>query len=57
MLSHPTYSPDIVPANFFLFPKLKILMRGMRFEAVSSTQQTAMRQLKEIQEEAFFSGI
>jgi hypothetical protein len=36
MLSHPPYSPDLAPADFFLFPKLKIVMEGTRFEAVSS---------------------
>jgi hypothetical protein len=53
VLSHPTYSLDIAPANFFLFPKLKIVMNGTRFGAVSSIQQTVIRELKAIQEEAF----
>jgi hypothetical protein len=39
--------------TFFLFPKLKIAMKGTRFEAVSSIQQTVMREVKAIREEAF----
>jgi hypothetical protein len=54
VLSHPPYSPDLAPADFFLFPNLKITMKGTRFEAVSSIQQTVSRDLKAIREEAFF---
>jgi hypothetical protein len=53
VLSHPPYSPDLVPADSLLFPKLKIVMKGMRFKAVSLIQQTVMRELKAIQEEVF----
>jgi hypothetical protein len=53
VLSHPPYSPDLVPAYFFLFPELKIAMKGASFEAVSSIQQTVMRELKVIREEVF----
>jgi hypothetical protein len=48
MLFHPPYSPDLAPADFFLFPKLKIAMKGMRFDAVSSIQQAVMRERKAI---------
>jgi histone-lysine N-methyltransferase SETMAR len=53
VLSHAPCSPDLSPADFFLFPKLKFAMKGTRFEAVSSIQQTVTRELKVIQEEAF----
>jgi hypothetical protein len=52
VLSHPPYSPDLVPADFLLFPKLKIVMKGMRFEAVSFIQQTVA-----IWEETLSDGI
>jgi transposase len=42
VLSHPSYFPDLAPADF-LFPKLKIVMKGIRFEAVSLIQQTMTR--------------
>jgi hypothetical protein len=53
VLCHPSYSLDLAPADILLFSKLKIAMTGMRFKAVSSVQQTVMRELKVIQEEAF----
>jgi hypothetical protein len=53
MLLHPSYSPDLFPADFYLFPILKNAMKGTRFEAVSPLQQTVTRELKAIREEAF----
>jgi hypothetical protein len=52
VLSHPSYSADVEPADFF-FPKLKIAMKWTRFEAISSYQQTVTSELKAIREEAF----
>jgi hypothetical protein len=48
---HPT--PLIYLWLTFLFPKLKIAMKGTTFEAVSSIQQTVARELKAIRKEAF----
>jgi hypothetical protein len=56
VLSHPPYSHDLSPADFLLFSKLKIAMKGARFEAVSSIQQTVTRGLKTMREEAFSLG-
>jgi hypothetical protein len=53
MLSHPHRFRDLAPADLFLFLKLKIAMKGMRFVAVSSIQQTVTRELKAMREEAF----
>jgi hypothetical protein len=53
VLSHPPYYSDLAPADLFQFPKLKIAMKGMRFEAVSMIQQTVTRELKAIKEQAF----
>ncbi len=32
------YSPDLAPADNFLFPKLKITTKGKRFQLISSVQ-------------------
>ena len=32
VFSHPRYSPDISPPDFDLFPRIKELLRGRRFE-------------------------
>ena len=31
VLSHPPYSPDMAPSDFYLFPKLKSNLRGTQF--------------------------
>jgi histone-lysine N-methyltransferase SETMAR len=32
-LEHPTYSPDLAPSDFCLFPKLKLFLAGQRFSS------------------------
>jgi histone-lysine N-methyltransferase SETMAR len=34
-LPHPPYSPDLAPADFFLFPKMKMQLKGRRFHTVA----------------------
>jgi len=31
VVPHPPYSPDLAPCDFFLFPKLKMKLKGRRF--------------------------
>ena len=31
VFEHPTYSPDLAPVTFFLFPKIKEILKGMHF--------------------------
>lgn len=33
ILPHPPYSPDLAPSDYHLFPKLKSVLRGQRFES------------------------
>ena len=39
------YSPDLVPWNFWLFPKLKSPLKGKRFQTVHEIQENIMGQL------------
>ena len=32
LLSHPPYSPDLSPCDFFLFPVMKTYLRGTHFD-------------------------
>jgi histone-lysine N-methyltransferase SETMAR len=32
LIPHPSYSPDLVPRDFFLFPKIKSRLKGRRFD-------------------------
>jgi histone-lysine N-methyltransferase SETMAR len=32
-MEHPPYSPDFAPSDYYLFPKLKGHLRGLRFSS------------------------
>ncbi|UYV60744.1 hypothetical protein LAZ67_1002091 [Cordylochernes scorpioides] len=34
-MPHPPYSPDLAPNNFFLFPRMKSVLKGHRFDTVN----------------------
>ena len=44
----PHYSPDLVPWDFWLFPKLKSPLKGKRFQTISEIQENMMGQLMAI---------
>ena len=52
-LEHPPYSPDISPCDFFLFPRLKKVLKGMRFEDVSAIKTKTTEILKTITKTEF----
>ena len=39
------YSPDLVPGNFWLFPRLKSSLKGKRFQTVDEIQENLRGQL------------
>ena len=34
IVPHPPYTPDLAPAEFFLFPKLKTTLKGHCFQTI-----------------------
>ena len=48
-----SYSPDLAPADFFLFPKLKSTLKGRRFDTVDVIQKNSTNELFAIPKEAF----
>ena len=48
VLHHPHDSPDLAPADYFLFPKLKFSLKGRHFETVEEIQFTVTRELNNI---------
>ena len=38
ILPHPPYSPDLAPCDFYLFPKLKLKLKGHHFGTVENIQ-------------------
>lgn len=47
------YSPDMAPCDFFLFPKLKLALRGKHFETVEVIKENSQRELKAITKSAY----
>ena len=53
VIDHPPYSPDLAPADFFLFPRLKNALKGARFDDVDDIQKTVTTILRTISSKAF----
>jgi len=53
VVPQPPYSPDLAPADFFLFPKLKSTLKGRCFDIFDEIQKNSMKKLFAIQKEAF----
>ena len=52
-LEQPPYSPDLAPCDFFLFPKLKGVIKGTRFPDVEAIKRAMTTELQRILEETF----
>jgi hypothetical protein len=50
---HPPCSPNLAPCDFALFPKLKMKLKGRRFEAVSDIQRESQAVLDSIKKNDF----
>ena len=53
IMPQPPYSPDLAPADFFLFPKLKTPMKGKRFAAIEEIKEKSKQELLAIPKSAF----
>ena len=52
-LQQPPYSPDLAPCDFFLFPKLKKVLKGHRFEVTEDIKRNSTKTLLDIPKEEF----
>jgi len=43
VLEQPLYSPDLAPCGFFLFPKLKEVIKGARFQDLKAIETAVTR--------------
>ena len=50
---HPPYSPDLAPCDFFLFPKMKLQLKGRRFDGLEDIQRESQNVLDKLQEQDF----
>jgi hypothetical protein len=46
---HPLYYPDLSPPDYFLFLKLKMMLKGLHFVDVAEIQEAVTDELKKIQ--------
>lgn len=42
IIQHPPYSPDLAPRDFFLFPKLKKSLKGIKHSSVEDVKNAAL---------------
>jgi hypothetical protein len=50
---HPPYSTDLAPCDFFLFPKMKLKLKGSRFDKTEDIQAESQRLLDTLTEKNF----
>jgi transposase len=43
VIPHPPYSPDLAPCDFLLFPKMKLKLKGRRFDTIEEIQVESQR--------------
>ena len=53
VLEHPAYSPDLGPIEFFLFPKIKEILKGRQFDDIDDIRSNTMAALKAIPQNQF----
>ena len=57
VLDHPPYSPDLAPADYFLFPKVKSDLKGCLFDPISDIEKAVTGTLNTIAKDDFYKGI
>jgi len=53
VLEHPVYSPDIAPSDFFLFPKIKEVLKGRHFDDIADIRSNTRAALKAVPQNQF----
>jgi hypothetical protein len=52
-IPNPSYSPDLAPCDFFLFPKMKLKLKRRRFDTIEEIQAESQRLLGTLTEKDF----
>jgi hypothetical protein len=53
VIPHPPFSPDLEPCDFFLFTKMKLKLKGRRFDTSEEIQTEPQRVLDTLTEKDF----
>jgi hypothetical protein len=56
MLEHPAYSPDLVPSDFFLFPKIKEISKGRFFDDIRTNTTAVLKAIPQNEFQNCFEG-
>jgi hypothetical protein len=56
-LNHPAFSPDLSPPDYFLFPKVKLQLKGPRFDTTEGIQKAVTNQINKVSAEDFSNGM
>ena len=56
VLNHPPYSPDLNPCDFFLFPRLKKMLSGIKYTSRSSLGSAIHQCRQQIPKEDYLSA-
>jgi len=57
VLNHTPYSPDLAPADYFLFPKVKSHLKRRLYDSILDIQTAVTSTLKTIAKDDFYKGI
>ena len=57
ILQHPAYSPDLSPCDFWLFGRMKALLRGRRFTTEEDVNLETKRALRSVAEGGVRDGV
>ena len=53
VIPHPPYSPDLAPCDFFLFRKMKLKLKGRRFDIIEEILAKTQKVLDTLTEKDF----
>jgi hypothetical protein len=56
VLEHRAYSLDLAPSDFFLFPKIKEILKGRHFDDTDIRSNTALKAIPQNQFQNCFEG-
>jgi len=53
VVPQPPYTPDLAPADFFQFSKLKSTLKGRRFQTIEEIKENSLKNLRAIPQNTF----
>ncbi|GFW96928.1 histone-lysine N-methyltransferase SETMAR [Trichonephila clavipes] len=56
-IQHPSYSPDLNPSDFYLFSRLKLALKGKRFDDIPDVQRNVTRFLNSLPNEDLLQSL